>query len=501
MHVTARDEIEPDGLDVVPGTPAELGRAVSRDVVVYTVGAVVANGILYLSVPIYTRLFPPVEYSQFAFVSTVSGMLAGILVLGGDTALARFWFQSGTVSDRRSLAFTWITFLAVWAVVVCLLLAPLAPVAASFTLGERSAAVLFLLSLASLPLAQTSRMIAQVMRNQFRPVAFVLTGALLGTASLVFGLIFALVMDLGIAGIFVGVLCGETLVLIVRSWLTRSAFAGPFDWQLLRSLLRFGVPLVPVTVSYWVFSAADRVIVAKVAGLEQLGYYSVAVTVTLVFVVITSAVSQAWLPRALQLFEEDRGRASRAVGRSLTYYVFGLGVLATTASALAPEVTALLSGPEYAPAAAAIPLLSLGAVAYGSASITSSGMTVMHRNAPLAWISLGAAAVNVGAALVLVPPFGIVGAAGASLVGYVMLTVAYLLVSQRFWRMHLEMRRLAALVVLLAAASAVTTTRIEDPLGFRALTPVLFIATVLLVAGVTSEERALVARLVRGVRT
>jgi O-antigen/teichoic acid export membrane protein len=487
--VEPQEPLDPDEIDVVPGIPAELGRAVSRDVVVYTLGAVVANGILYLSVPIYTRIFPPAEYSQLAFVSTVSGMLAGILVLGGDTALARFWFQTPEGAARRSLALTWIGFLAAWAAVVCLLLAPLAPTTASFTLERRGAANLFLLALATLPIAQTSRMVAQVMRNQFRPVPFVVTGVLLGATSLGAGLVAAIGLDLGVAGIFVGVLCGETLVLAVRTWLTRSAFGGPFDRAVLRALLRFGVPLVPVTVSFWVFTAADRVVVGKIAGLTELGYYSVAVTVTLVFVVITSAVSQAWLPRAVQLFETDRERAASAIGISLTYYVFGLGVLASGAAALSPEVTTVLSGADYAPAAKAIPLLCLGAVAYGSVGITATGMTMMHRNGRLAWISLGAAALNVLAAVALVPPFGIVGAAAASLIGYLVLTLAYLWASQRLWAIHLERRRLLVVVSLLAVVGLVTTTRGGDPFLLRVLVPLAFVVLSVLLAGLRPGER------------
>ncbi len=478
-----------DDVDVVPGSPSELGRAVSRDVAIYTIGTVVANGILYLAVPIYTRVFPPVEYSKFAFVTTVSGMLAGVLVLGGDTALARFWFKDPALAARRTLCLTWIGFLAAWAAVFCLALAPFTPAVASWTLDQRNAASLYLLALATLPIAQTSRMLAQILRNEFRPVPFVLTGVVLGAGSLGGGLLFAVGLDLGVAGIFVGILCAETLVLGLRTALTFDLFRGSFDRDLLRGLLRFGVPLVPVTVSFWVFTAADRVVVGKVAGLEQLGYYSVAVTVTMVFVVLTSAVSQAWLPRAMQLYEADRERAATVIGASLTYYVFVLGVLASGIAALAPEVTAVLAGPEYAPAAAAIPLLCLGSVAYGSQTITASGMTMTHRTGRLASISLGAAAVNVAAALLLVPPFGIVGAAGASLAGYGLLTTGYLWASQRFWAIHLQPRRLAVTVALLALVGLVTTTQRDQPVGLRLLVPIAFVAGWVLLAGVHADER------------
>jgi O-antigen/teichoic acid export membrane protein len=480
---------------VVAGNPPPLARALSRDVAIYTLGTIAANAVLYLSVPIYTRVFAPAEYSKFAFVTTVMGLLAGVLVLGGDTALARFWFQEKNERGRSSLSLTWIGFLTIWALVICLLLSPLAPAVASYTLESSGDGTLFILALATLPIAQTSRLLTQIMRNQFRPVPFVVTGVALGCLSLGCGLVFAIWLDMGIAGILLGLLTAETVVLLVRTALTRNMLRGPVDTSLLRPLLRYGVPLVPVTLSYWVFTSADRLIVGKLSGLTDLGYYSVAVTVTMVFVLLSQAVSQAWLPRAIQLFEEDRDRAAVAVGASLTYYIFGLGLLATVISSLSPEVTAVLAGPDYAPAAAAIPLLSLGAVASGSQTIVASGMTLMHKTGRLAAISMLAAVVNVTATLALVPLFGIVGAAAASMAGYVFLSAAYLWASQRLWAIDIEVRRLLVVIGLLIAVVVITTQQRDAPLVVRAGLPLAYVVLSLALAGLHDNERAALRRL------
>ena len=233
-------------------------------------------------------------------------------------------------------------------------------------------------------------MLSQIMRNQFRAVPFVVTGVVLGLASLGCGLLFAIRLDMGVAGIFLGILTAETLVLVVRTVLTRNAYARPVTvpccgpccasvcrWS--RSLSPSGSSPLP-TASSW----------ARWPASTELGYYSVAVTVTVVFTVLSTAVSQAWLPRALQLYEHDKGRAALAVGTSLTYLVAARGCSPTGIAALAPEVTALLAGSEYAPAAKAIPLLCLGSVAYGTTSITASGMTMTHRTGRLAGISIAA---------------------------------------------------------------------------------------------------------------
>jgi O-antigen/teichoic acid export membrane protein len=117
-------------------------------------------------------------------------------------------------------------------------------------------------------------------------------------------------------------------------------------------------------------------------------------------------------------------------------------------------------------------------------------MTMMHRTGRLATLSVLAAVVNVAAALALVPPFGIVGAAGATLIGYLVLTMFYLWASQRLWAIHVEHRRLTVVAVLLGLVGVVTTLRVDDPVQLRAVVPVAFIAFSLLLAGVRPEEKS-----------
>jgi O-antigen/teichoic acid export membrane protein len=104
------------------------------------------------------------------------------------------------------------------------------------------------------------------------------------------------------------------------------------------------------------------------------------------------------------------------------------------------------------------------------------------------------------ATLALVPPFGIVGAAAASALGFVFLMISHLLASQRVWRMRLEARRLALLAVLLAAVAVVTTRSVRDPLGLRLLVPIAFGVLFVALGGVHQYEREAVASLWRRMR-
>jgi O-antigen/teichoic acid export membrane protein len=486
------------------GNEPSLKRALSKDVLVYGAGDFANKALGFISVPIYTRIFVPDEYAALALAATLSALISGLLILGGDTALARFWFEDESAEAHRRLVTTWIGFLAIWGLAVALVLAPVVPAFVRFSsitdVGgtiDNGRYVLFWVALAILPIALVSRMLAQILRNEFRALAYAATSVAIGATGLPIGLLAVTQADLGVTGIFIGILTGESIALLARLWLTRASLRGRFDGVLLRRLLRFALPLVPVTLSFWVFTASDRVVLGKLGSLEELGYYSLALSIASIFALATGAVGQAWMPRAIRLYETDKPRAARVIGASLTYYVFVLGLAAVLISAFAPEIIRIVASSTYAKAATVLPLLVVGSVAYGTNILTASGMTLTHRTGPLALASGIAAVVNVAFALALVPPLGMIGAALASVLGYVVLTGLYLWISQRLWPMVLEVRRLVTIVVALGVTVLLTSDIWELPLAARALLPVAFVAAVVLIAGTTPLDRSIAGALRR----
>lgn len=431
-----------------------MKRQLSKEIAIYTIGSFAASGLLYLTVPIYTRVFSPDQFSRLAFVQSIASALAGLLVLGGDVALSRFWFQQDAPHKRTTLVWTWIGFLTAWSLLVIALLLPFSPLFAQWSFGDASLWLLFALGLGALPLVQLNRMLAQILRNEFRATHFAVTSVLLGFLTLTIGFVLAVVLHLGIPGILAGALAAEAIVLAIRAWLVRSHRSPGFDRELLGNLLRFGVPLVPGSVSFWVIASSDRIIVGVLAGPTELGYYAVSTSVVAVFAVLLVAIGQAWLPRIVQLYEEDPHQSEIVAGQVFTRLVLLLAAMAAAISLAAPWIVTIVSGPDYAPAARSLPLLALGATLFGTTVLTANGLELAKRTKELAGIAVIAAGVNVACAIALVPRWGSVGAAVASVIGYAALTGCFLVRSRRVWRMrlhaHLLVATSAALIMLVA---------------------------------------------------
>lgn len=88
--------------------------------------------------------------------------------------------------------------------------------------------------------AQTERLLGQVLRNEFRPAAYVATSILLGVLTFGLGVLLAVGLGLGIVGILLGMLAAETAVVVARTFQTGRMLRARPQASMLSGLLRFG---------------------------------------------------------------------------------------------------------------------------------------------------------------------------------------------------------------------------------------------------------------------
>ena len=412
--------------------------AVARDVAVYGSGDLLLRVAALVTVPVYTRVFEPAEYGVLSFVWMTQVLLGAVLALGGDSAYARYFFEAKTHRERQVITSTLLAFLLVWSVAVVAVFLPFAGPLSRWAFDSHEYGDVLALALVLAPLMLMNTMLAQALRNEFRAklvAALNVATALLGTALGLFAVFF---LDWGLVGVVAGMVAGSALLLPARAWAARSLLAARFSMRVLRPLLKFGVGLVPAALAWWVVDLSDRLVLARLSTADELGFYSVAITLASALALVNAALGQAWTPHSVAVYEEQRVEAPAFFGRVMTYILVCFGALSVTLTAFSHEVVLLLSGARFAPAAAAVGPLALAILAYASLQVTASGISLMkktHYLAAWAWV---AALLNLGLNIALVPRWGMLASAWATLASYVVLTIGCLATSQRLWAVAYE---------------------------------------------------------------
>jgi Membrane protein involved in the export of O-antigen and teichoic acid len=243
---------------------------------------------------------------------------------------------------------------------------------------------------------------------------------------------------------------------------SRHALGLQFDRPLYRAMNRFGLPLVPSAVALWLTNFSDRFFLIKLTDPHEVGLYSIGVRVASSIVLLLTAFRLAW-PAFAYSIDDDR-EARRTYSFVLTYVVFVCCWLALILGLLAPWIVKLITTEPFYPAQNVVAPLAFSVAAFGAYVVVQIG-TGRARQTRTNWLVTGAAALlNIGLNFALIPPYGRMGAAVATVVAYTVLFVGMAWRAHSVFPVPYQWRRVATLAVA-AVGLTVLGKLVDAPLA------------------------------------
>ena len=412
--------------------------------VIYGLGDVATSLVSFLLLPIFTRYLSPMEYGVIALLLTVEAIAKILFRWGVESAFIRLYYDCRDERARQVLASTLCYFLV--AVNGALLAAALvaAPWLAELLFDTRAHTPVLRLVMLNTFVIGFYFIPLSLLRIQERARRFTVLAISRSAATVVGRLAFVAGAGLGVLGFVLAdvVVTAVFTLLLVSTALP--VLRPTFSASVLREALRFGLPRVPQGVAHQVVALSDRYFLSVFATMQDVGVYAIGAMFGLGLKLFLKAFQTAWSPFLFDVM--DKPGAKRTYSVVTTYVVAALVLLAAGLSAVARDLVRLMTAPEFHAAAVVIPWVALGVVMQGTYQVTSVGLAITKRTKYYP-IATGVAAVtSVSANLLLIPGFGMLGAAWANALSYSVLLIVATGFSQRFYRIGYEWGRLARIV-------------------------------------------------------
>jgi O-antigen/teichoic acid export membrane protein len=469
-------------------------RRLGRHSAVYGLGGIVSRVLAVFLLPLYTRYLDTSDFGAVGVVVALAAVLVTVFRLGISSAFFRFYFDSKDPAHRLLVVRTSFWFTIASATVALVLGVALAdPIAELLGLDDPN---LVRAGFVGVWAQMNYEQLTALFRAEERSTAFVL--ASLANVLLTIGatVLLVVVWEQGAIGVIVGNFTGTLLVYLTLLGVHRAQLGLQFSRPLLREMNRFGVPLVPAALALIVVNFSDRFFLVHLADLEEVGLYEIGVRVASAMVLLLTAFRTAWPAFAYSI--EDDGEAKRTYAYVLTYLVAIASWLALALGLLAPWLVRLLTTPEFQEGERVVAPLAFAGMAYAAYIVMAIGVGRARRT-QMNWAITGLAAlVNVALNLLLIPEYGMMGAAAATVVAYAVMFVAMTWYAQRVFPTPYQWRR-----VVTAVAAAVALLLVGKAVGGLAVALALALAypLVLLAVGFyLPEERDRLFRRVTAAR-
>ena len=423
-----------------------LGR-LAGDTAVYGLADAVGKGLSLILFPIFTRIFTPREYGVMEVIGTVTLLISAVLVLGLDNATTRHYYGAenrsrGDVVLGSALAFSLTVY---FGGTVPLLFASRWIAATVFGTDEYRRAMF--VALFAVPFVLLVNFSLNTLRRVFRPWSF--AGLSLAWLGLTISLNLLLVWRLrwGVEGTYYANLIAGTVMAGAGILCTRRHYRWAWDGRLIVSLLRYGIPLVPASLCLWGLSVMDRFFLVHYSTLTDVGLYSTANRLTSILAFGVGAFQMAWGPFAFAISDERHARTTYS--RTLSYYMAAGGLAVLLLSLFAREALQVLTPPGYHRAAVAVAPLALAVLAYGAYTLVAIGVNLANRTSQVSITLAAAVVINLALNFLLIPRFGMVGAAYATAAGWAASAGFLFVASQRAYWIPYDGTLLSCMLALL----------------------------------------------------
>ncbi|NOY06662.1 MAG: oligosaccharide flippase family protein [Chlorobi bacterium] len=445
---------------------AQLKR-LTTDTALYGLSNVLGRMINFLLVPLYTNVIAPGEYG---YVGTVYAYIAFFTILfpyGMEIAFMRY-FTAREQHDKKDVFSTpWLAVAATSLILAVIIHACSTDIASLIQLPERFSLIVVFAgwtlavdAIAAIPYASL-----RMERRAFRFAVVRFSGILVAVLLNVW---FIGIQHKSITWIFVAGFIGSCFALALLLPIILGRLRLKFSPSLFRTLLRFGLPTVPAGLAAMVVQVIDRPLLLAFSGEDVVGLYNANYKLGIFMMLLVGMFQYAWQPFFLQHAEDEN--AKRMFARVGTYFLavaVGIWLLLSLFMNNIVQISVAgyyFIGSEYWTGLSIVPVILLAYIFTGMGTIFAAGLYIRKKTNWLPVISGTGAAVNVVTNLLLIPAMGMMGAALATLLSYVVMAMLSFLLGQRVYRVPYEYGRMLKLVFAAAVPACLWYLQIDPGL-------------------------------------
>lgn len=429
-------------------------KRLTKHSLIYGIGHIMSRFIGFLLLPIHTNTLSPQSYGVAALLFSSLAILNILFSYGMDVAFLRFFTLEENKQKRCAIFSTaWWMILVTGLVFSGILF--FSPVPFSRLIFQDAGYRVPIQLAAGILLADALSLIPfLVLRSEEKSVHFAIIKFINVGLNVVLNVFFIVGLKLDVAGVFYANLAASAATLLLLMPTVIPLLKWTFDQQVLIELLKFGLPYIPSGLAVVIMDQISRFFLDRMSGKEATGLFSATYKLGMFMAIVVAAFRFAWHPFFLSTSKQ--AEAKRVFSRILTYFLMVTGGLFLTITYFLDPIIHFhlfgfrLFGQGYEGGAPIVPIVLLAYIWYGIYINFIVGVYLEKKTKYLPLVTGLGAVVSVVCNYLLIPGWGITGAAWASFAAYGAMAIALYYVSQRFYPIAYEFKRIFLLTFVMA---------------------------------------------------
>lgn len=428
-------------------------KKITRSTAVYGIGQVAPRLVGLILLPFFTneKYLSPADYGKLSMLEASSALLIALFGFGFTYALERWYYDKAYIDKRKSVIFTLL--------VATIFLTALFWGFLSFFSEQISVFLIEradwtkMLNLLFLCSALESIMLipATLLRLEEKPLMFITSNIFRFIIYLVLTLIFLVSFKQGLEGIYSArAISLAGILLVLGVYLVRN-ISFHIEWNALKEMFLFRLPLVLSTVSYIIFNITDRfsLRILSDSSFSDVGIYSLGYSmVNSIKVVVLSSIWLSLRPMIYKMMDDPKNK--RFYSKIMKYMAFCLVFLLLSVTVFGQEAIMLLARNKiYYSAFYIIPILSVALIFDTLKEVSQViSLSIVKKTGIIAITMIIATILNICMNIILIPKLNIYGAALSAVISQIFFFIVIYNFSQKYFHVPYELKRILIMVAV-----------------------------------------------------
>lgn len=427
-------------------------KELTKDTIIYGISTIIGRFLNFLLVPFYTNVFSPAEVGVYSNIYAYIAFLNIVFIYGMDAAFMKY--NSAAPLDKKrttySTAYIFLFCTSIFLSLILLLvrnpMLSLMEVRQNYShLYYYMIAIIFLDTLAIIPFANL-----RLIRKSIK-FTLIKLGNIIINITLNFVLVLKFRMD--IEAIFIANLIASLFSFLILLPDVIKYLRIEVDSYYLRLILKFAIPYLPASLAATIVQVIDRPIVLALTDEETLGIYQANYKLGIFMMLIVQMFQFAWQPFLLTTAKEKN--AKEIFSKVLTLFLLTTSVLWVILSLFIDDIAKIkffgsvsLIGYKFWGGLSIVPIILLAYLFNGLYVNFQAGLYIEEKTKYFPIVTGAGAVVNVIVNILLIPIFGIMGAAIATLASYMVMAITLFLFSRKIYEIKYEYEKILKILLL-----------------------------------------------------
>ena len=428
------------------------GKDLVNNTIILGIGSLLPKLTQLIVLPIYTAMLTKAEYGTYDLINILVSLLIPLITLQIERAAFRFLIDMRGKDESKKIISSVYAFVVVVSIIV------LIPLGLFLPSAEGNIRILILIYLFIDILISVTR---QVVRGLGNNKSYSISAIIQSLSNLILAVLLLSLLNLGLSGLLMAltlsVLVSLIYLLSQSSVFNHISFVD-IEKKYLKDMLSYSLPMVPNSISIWIVSLSDRMIVTAFLGVEANAVYAIANKFPNLIKLVYGNFGMAWQESA-SLASNDADVESYYSKVFEHLYNLIIGVTAVLIAST-PILFSLLVRGSYDEAYFQIPILYLGIFFSTISSFYGGVYVALKETKKIGYASIAVAVLNIVINLLFIKQIGIYAASISTLISYFLLVIYRVYDLNKFIRINYKWKMVVAYFSLITLMAFISYQRV-----------------------------------------